>query len=156
MLALLLLALVPAHQPPPTCPAAEAHRVDSTSVIRGFDLASNQWKYSLVDKWVELATFTSQRGDSGWVFARLGAHLADRPAPQLHEDAFDQRGPITGAYRQDVVVEGVAGAVQPDAVDNGAVADPEVAAWPRRQHEREVLASHAGHNVALHLLVAHD
>ena len=120
MLALLLLALGSAHQPPPTCPAAEAHRfdflvgnwhgreynfmngsrdstpgdgivarnrklsygcafeehweftvngtVDSTSVIRGFDLASNQWKYSLVDKWVELATFTSQRGDSGWVF----------------------------------------------------------------------------------------
>jgi hypothetical protein len=68
MLALLLLALVSAHQPPATCPAAEAHRVDSTSVIRGFDLASNQWKYSLVDKWVELATFTSQRGDSGWVF----------------------------------------------------------------------------------------
>jgi hypothetical protein len=27
MLALLLLALVSLHQPPPTCPAAEAHRV---------------------------------------------------------------------------------------------------------------------------------
>jgi hypothetical protein len=26
-------------------------------------IASNQWTYSLVDKWVELATFTSQLGD---------------------------------------------------------------------------------------------
>src|SRR5579862_3612411 len=43
-------------------------KVASTSVIRGYDLASNQWKYSLVDQFVELAVFDSQQSDSGWVF----------------------------------------------------------------------------------------
>jgi hypothetical protein len=41
---------------------------NATSIIRSFDLASHQWKYSLADYWVELATFDSERTDSGWVF----------------------------------------------------------------------------------------
>lgn len=52
--------------------------VAKTSVIRGFDQASHQWKYSLVDKWIELATFTSTPSDSGWVFAY------DIPGPTPH------------------------------------------------------------------------
>jgi len=39
-----------------------------TVVLRSFDLASRSWRYSLVDNFVELATFEGARGDSGWAF----------------------------------------------------------------------------------------
>jgi hypothetical protein len=42
--------------------------VVQSSVLRSFDLASKSWKYSLVNNFVELATFESALGDSGWVF----------------------------------------------------------------------------------------
>jgi hypothetical protein len=39
-----------------------------TAVLRSFDLASKSWRYSLVNNFVELATFESTRGDTGWLF----------------------------------------------------------------------------------------
>ncbi len=51
------------------------------SMLRSFDLASNQWMYGLVDEFVELAIFSSARTDSGWVFS----HELPGPKPvRLH------------------------------------------------------------------------
>jgi hypothetical protein len=47
-----------------------------TAVLRAFDLASHSWKYSLVNNFVELVTFDSQLGDSGWVFVHDIAGVA--------------------------------------------------------------------------------
>jgi hypothetical protein len=52
------------HKLPYGCAFEEHWEFTSNDTV-----ASSQWKYSLVDKWIELATFTSAPSDGGWVFA---------------------------------------------------------------------------------------
>jgi hypothetical protein len=47
---------------------ADGSPMIQSSVLRSFDLASNSWRYTLVNNLVELATFESARSDAGWTF----------------------------------------------------------------------------------------
>jgi hypothetical protein len=58
---------------------------NACSIIRSFDLASQQWKYSLADFWLELATFDSERTESGWVFSH---DLPGNKPVRLHTQWF--------------------------------------------------------------------
>jgi hypothetical protein len=48
-------------------PADGSPAIES-SILRSFDLASDSWRYTLVNNLVELATFESARSDAGWTF----------------------------------------------------------------------------------------
>lgn len=50
-------------------------RFNQSAVMRGYDLASRQWLYSLTDYFVEFAVFGSVLTDSGWAYAH------DLPTP---------------------------------------------------------------------------
>src|SRR5579883_1098061 len=74
------------------------------------------------------------------------ATAAGHPSAPLLQHPLDQPRPIAGASGEDLIVEVIMRIVQAGALL--AVADEDVAAGARLQHEGEILGAHAGREVA--------
>src|SRR5258708_2802073 len=71
---------------------------------------------------------------------RVNSPISHRP----RQEVLDQPGPVAGAERQDLVIEIIGGVMQPRPRAVSAIADPDIGARTRLQHEGEVLRAHGG------------